>query len=163
MGPTMDENTKQAAQEYLAGKLTEDERLYEAQQNRAVAVARRLQVWKSFRDSIMQKCREWNSVTGEETLSCKETPLGDLRIWCAARAMQMTVHYDSQKLVIIIKNAGRLEHEKDVILFIRGFRKSFDRDDRDARLERNDEPVNPDMLIVGELRVLTGMSRQRTP
>lgn len=158
----MDDNTKQAAQEYLAGKLTEDQRIYEAQQNRAVAVARCLQVWKSFRDSIMQKCREWNSITGEETLSCKETPLGDLRIWCAARAMQMTVHYDSQKLIIVIKNAGRLEHEKDVILFIRGYRKSFDNEDRGVRLERNDEAINPDMLIVGELRVLTGMSRQRT-
>lgn len=159
----MDDNTKQAAQEYLAGKLSEDERIYEATQNRATAVARSLQVWKSFRDSIMEKCRQWNSVTQEETLTCKETPLGDLRIWCAARSMQMTVHYDSQKLLIIIKNAGRLEHEKDVILFIRGYRKSFDSEDRDARLERNDEPVNPDMLIVGELRVLTGMSRQRTP
>jgi hypothetical protein len=163
MGPTMDDNTKQAAQEYLAGKLTEDERIYEAQQNRAIAVARGLQVWKSFRDSIMEKCREWNTITQEETLSCKETPLGDLRIWCAARSKQMIVHYDSQKLLIVIKNAGRLEHEKDVILFIRGYRKSFDREDRDVRLERNDEPINPGMLIVGELRVLTGMSRQRTP
>jgi hypothetical protein len=159
----MDDNTKQAAQEYLAGKLSEDERLYEAQQNRAIAVARCLQVWKSFRDSITQKCREWNTVTQEETLSCKETPLGDLRIWCAARSKQMIVHYDSQKLLIMIKNGGRLEHEKDVILFIRGYRKSFDREDRDVRLEHNDEPINPDMLIVGELRVLTGMSRQRTP
>ena len=159
----MDDNTKQAAQEYLAGKLTEDQRIYEATQNRATAVARSLQVWKSFRDSIMQKCREWNTITQEETLTCKETPLGDLRIWCAARSMQMTVHYDSQKLLIIIKNSGRLEHEKDVILFIRGYRKSFDNEDRDVRLERNDEPINPDMLIVGELRVLTGMSRQRTP
>lgn len=159
----MDDNTKQAAQEYLAGKLSEDERIYEATQNRATAVARCLQVWKSFRDSLMEKCRQWNAVTGEETLTCKETPLGDLRIWCAARSKQMTVHYDSQKLLIIIKNAGRLEHEKDVILFIRGYRKSFDREDRDARLERNDEAINPDMLIVGELRVLTGMSRQRTP
>ena len=163
MGPTMDDNTKQAAQEYLAGKLTEDERIYEAQQNRAIAVARGLQVWKSFRDSIMEKCREWNTITQEETLSCKETPLGDLRIWCAARSKQMIVHYDSQKLLIVIKNAGRLEHEKDVILFIRGYRKSFDREDREVRLERNDEPINPDMLIVGELRVLTGMSRQKTP
>ena len=163
MGPTMDDNTKQAAQEYLAGKLTEDERIYEAQQNRAIAVVRCLQVWKSFRDSVMEKCREWNTITQEETLSCKETPLGDLRIWCAARSKQMIVHYDSQKLLIVIKNAGRLEHEKDVILFIRGYRKSFDREDRDVRLERNDEPINPDMLIVGELRVLTGMSRQRTP
>lgn len=159
----MDDNTKQAAQEYLAGKLTEDERIYEAKQNRATAAARSLQVWKSFRDSIAQKCREWNTITQEETLTCKETPLGDLRIWCAARSKQMTVHYDSQKLLIIIKNAGRLEHEKDVILFIRGYRKSFDSEDRDVRLERNDEPINPDMLIVGELRVLTGMSRQRTP
>ena len=36
----MDEITKQSAQEYLAAKLTEEEQIYEAQQNQALAVAR---------------------------------------------------------------------------------------------------------------------------
>ncbi len=74
----------------------------------------------------------------------------------------MTVHYDSRKLLVTVKNAGRLEHEKDVILRIEGYRTGADRDDRDARLVRNNEPVNMEMLILGELRVLTGIGRQRS-
>jgi len=157
----MDEITKQAAQEYLAAKLTEEEQIYEAQQNQALAVARSPWVWKSVKDAILEKCREWNAVTQEETLTCRETALGDLRVWCAARSKQMTVHYDSRKLLITVKNAGRLEHEKDVILHIEGYRTSPERSDRAIRLTRNEQPVNIDLLIVGELRVLTGMSRQR--
>jgi hypothetical protein len=49
-----------------------------------------------------------------------------------------------------------------VILHIEGYRTGADRDDRDARLVRNDEPVNIDMLVLGELRVLTGIGRQRS-
>lgn len=158
----MDEITKQSAQEYLAARLTEEEMIYEAQQNQALAEARSYPVWNSVKDSIFEKCREWNAVTQEETLTCKETALGDLRIWCAARAKQMTVHYDSRKLLITVKNAGRLEHEKDVILHIEGYRTGPERSDRGIRLMRNEQPVNIDMLIVGELRVLTGMSRQRS-
>ena len=71
------------------------------------------------------------------------------------------MHYDSRKLLITVKNAGRLEHEKDVILRIEGYRTGPDRDDRDARLIRNELPVNIDMLLLGELRVLTGIGRQR--
>jgi hypothetical protein len=157
-----DESTKQAAQEYLATKLSEEEQQYEREQNKATAVARSLLVWKRFKDAILAQCNVWNTVTQEETLTCKETPIGDLRIWCAARSKQMTVLYDSRKLLVTVKNAGRLEHEKDVILHIEGYRTGADRDDRDARLVRNDEPVNIDMLVLGELRVLTGISRQRS-
>jgi len=157
----IDESTKQAAQEYLAAKLTEEEQIYEEKHNMATAVARAPLVWKSVKDAISEKCGEWNAVTQEETLTCKETAIGDLRIWCAARSKQMSVHYDSKKLLITVKNAGRLEHEKDVILHIEGYRTGSDRADRDARLVRNELPVNIDMLIVGELRVLTGLSRQR--
>ena len=161
MGPSMDEITKQSAQEYLAAKLTEEEQIYETQQNQALAVVRSPWVWKSVKDAILEKCREWNAVTQEETLTCRETTLGDLRVWCAARSKQMTVHYDSRKLLITVKNAGRLEHEKDVILHIEGYRTGPERTDRAIRLIRNEQLVNIDLLIVGELRVLTGMSRQR--
>jgi hypothetical protein len=154
-----DESTKQAAQEYLATKLSEEEQQYEREQNKATAVARSLLVWKRFKDAILAQCNVWNTVTQEETLTCKETPIGDLRIWCAARSKQMTVYYDSRKLLVTVKNAGRLEHEKDVILHIEGYRTGAD---RDARLVRNDEPVNIDMLVLGELRVLTGIGRQRS-
>jgi hypothetical protein len=154
-----DESTKQAAQEYLAAKLAEEGQQREDKLNRETAVARSLLVWKSFRDAIFEQCREWNTVTQEETLTCKETPLGDLRIWCPSRSKQMTVHYDSRKLLITLKNAGRLEHEKDVILHIEGYSTG---PTRDAHLVRNDEHVNVDILILGELRVLTGIGRQRT-
>lgn len=161
MGRAMDETTRQAAQEYLAGKLTEEEQLYEDTQNKALALARSAMVWKSVKDSIFEKCREWNAVTQEETLTCKETVMGDIRIWYAARSRQMTVHYDSRKLLITVKNAGRLEHEKDVVLHMEGYRTGPERTDRDVHLVRNEQAVNIDLLIVGELRVLTGMSRQR--
>jgi hypothetical protein len=157
----IDETTKQAAQEYLAAKLTEEEQIYEATQNQALAVARAPLVWKHVKDSIFTKCSEWNAVTQEQTLTCKETAIGDLRIWCAARSKQMTVHYDSKKLLITLKNAGRLEHEKDVILHMEGYRTGPERADRDVHLVRNEQGVNIDLLIVGELRVLTGMERQR--
>src|SRR5256885_7810154 len=156
-----DESTKQAAQEYLAARLTEEDQIYEEKHNMAMAVAGSALVWKGVKDAIFEKCREWNGVTQEETLTCRETALGDLRVWCAARSKQMTVHYDSRKLLITVKNAGRLEHEKDVILHIEGYRTGPERTDRAIRLIRNEQLVNIDLLIVGELRVLTGMSRQR--
>src|SRR5437899_5113132 len=161
MGPTMDETTRQAAQEYLAAKLTEEEQRYEDNHNLATAIARAPRVWKHFKDAIFAKCAEWNEITQEETLTCKETAIGDLRIWCAARSKQMTVHYDSRKLLVTVKNAGRLEHEKDVILHIEGYRTGPERTDRAIRLIRNEQLVNIELLHVGELRDLTGMERQR--
>jgi hypothetical protein len=157
----MDETTKQAAQEYLAGKLSEEEQLFEETQNKATAAARGYEAWKNFRALIHGKCREWNEVTQEQTLTCKETPLGDLRVWCASRSKQMTVHYDPKKLLITLKNGARPEHEKDVLLHIEGYRTGPERSDRGVRLVRSEQPVNADLLLVGELRVLTGMTRQR--
>jgi hypothetical protein len=158
-----DESTKQAAQEYLATKLTEEQQRYEDEQNHATAIARSIVVWRRLRDSLVAQCREWNAVTKEETLTCRETPIGDLRVWCAALSKQMTVHFDSRRLLVTIKNAGRLENEKDVVMRIEGYRTGPALDARDAHLVRNDEAVNLDMLLLGELRVLTGMKRQRNP
>jgi hypothetical protein len=90
-------------------------------------------------------------------LTCRETMLGDLRILCAGRPHQLVVHFDSRKLLIVLKNSARLSHETDMILLVEGY--STDRG-RSARLIRNDEPVNLDMLLVGELRVLAGLSRR---
>ncbi len=154
-----DESTRQAAQEFLAAKLTEEAQKREEKLNQETAVARSLHVWKHFRDSIFSQCNEWNSVTQEQTLTCKETPLGDLRIWCAATSKHMTVHYDSRKLLVTIKNGGRRENETDVILHIEGYSTGSD---RSAHLVRNDEPVNVPVLILGELRLLSGIGRQRT-
>lgn len=101
-----DESTRQAAQEFLAAKLTEEAQKLEDKLNQETAVARSLQVWKYFRDSIFSQCEEWNSVTQEQTLTCKETPLGDLRVWCAATSKHLTVHYDSRKLLVTLKTAA---------------------------------------------------------
>ena len=158
-----DESTKQAAQEYLAAKLSDEEQRLEDQLNHELATKRSLHVWKQVQQLILQKCAEWNAITQEQTLTCKETMMGDLRIWCADQAKQMTVHFNSRKLLITIINAGRLEHEKDVILHIEGYRTGPNRDDRDIRFVRSGEPANIDLLILGELRVLAGMKRQTNP
>ena len=154
-----DESTRQTAQEFLAAKLTEEAQKLEDKLNQETAVARSLQVWKYFRDSIFSQCEEWNSVTQEQTLTCKETPLGDLRVWCAATSKHLTVHYDSRKLLVTLKNGGRRENETDVILHIEGYSTGSE---RSAHLVRNDEAINVPVLILGELRILSGMGRQRT-
>jgi hypothetical protein len=153
-----DESTKQSAQEYLAAKLLEEEQSYEEKLNKETAFARSLHVWKSVKDAILAQCSGWNAVTKEQTITCKETPVGDLRVWFASRSKQMTVHYNPKKLLITVKNTARPEHEKDVILRIEGYRTGSA---REVRLVHNDQPANLDMLILAELRVLAGMSRQR--
>jgi hypothetical protein len=153
-----DETTKQAAQEFLAAKLAEEGQKHEDKLNRETAEARSLHVWRNFRDAVFAQCSEWNAVTQEQTLTCTETPMGDLRIWCSATAKQMTVYYDSRKLFITVRNGARLEVEKDAILLIKGY--STD-SGRDAHLERNNETVNTEALILGELRLLAGIGRQR--
>lgn len=152
-----DEFTRQSAQEYLAAKLAEENQIQEEKRNQEAAVALAPVVWKKVRDAVIAKCDEWNKVTGAQTLTCKETVMGDLRIWCPERSLQMTVHFDSRKLLVTIKNAGRLVNETDVVLRIAGYSTG---EGRDARLMRNDEIINMDMLLLGELRVLAGIGRK---
>jgi len=83
--------------------------------------------------------------------------LGDLRVWCAGKSQVMTVHYDSKVRLITLKNTARPEHEKDMILSIEGYSIAGG---REARLVRNNEPANLDVVILGELRVLVGLGRQ---
>jgi hypothetical protein len=154
-----DESTKQAAQEFLATKLTEEGQKEEARLNKEAAEARCLQVWKNLREVIFTQCNEWNAVTKEESLTCKETPMGDLRIWCPLRSRQMTVHYDSRKLTVTIKNTREVG-QKDMVMTIEGY--ATEDGGRDARLVRNDEPVNVPVLILSELRLLSGIGRQRS-
>lgn len=155
-----DQTTKQAAQEFLATKLTEEGQKEDERLNKEVASARSLHVWKSLREVIFAQCNEWNEVTKEESLTCKETPMGDLRIWCALRSKQMTVHYDSRKLTVTIKNASREVGQKDLVMTIEGY--ATNDGGRDARLVRNNEPVNVPVLILSELRLLAGIGRQRS-
>jgi hypothetical protein len=154
-----DESTKQAAQEFLATKLAEEGKKHDDKSNRETAVARSLHVWKMLRDLIFTQCQEWNHITQEETLTCKETPLGDLRIWCAATAKHITVHFDSGRLTVTIKNDARDAAQKDAVLQIEGYATATG---RDARLVRNNEPVNVPVFILAELRLLTGLGAQRS-
>jgi hypothetical protein len=152
-----DESAKRAAEEYLAAKLSAETQSEENRLNREAAERLATSVWKRMADTVTARCKEWNEVAGEQVLTCRETMLGDLRILCAGRPHQLVVHFDSRKPQIILKNSARLSHETDMILLIEGY--STGRE-RSARLMRNDEPVNLDMLLVGELRVLAGLSRR---
>ena len=135
-----DESTKRAAEEYLAAKLSKEGQSYEDQQNREAAEKLGPAVWKRVAETVTTKCREWNATVGEQTFSVKETIMGDLR-----------------KLLVTIKNTARLEHEKDLVLSVEGYSAGAG---RDARLMHHRDPVNLDMMITGELRVLAGLSRR---
>jgi hypothetical protein len=151
------DRTKQSAQEFLAGKLTEDFEAQEKRLNHEAAVRFCRVVWKRVATAVLEKCMEWNQVTGEETLTCKETFMGDLRVRCAGRPHQLSIHFDSGKLLVTLKNSARAEHETDVVLHIEGYATE---NDRDAHLVHNGLVSNIDIVILGELRVLVGMTRQ---
>ncbi len=153
-----DESAKRAAEEFLAARIAEESQAQETQLNLEAAISLGPTLWKRVAASLTSQCQEWNVVTNEQTRSCKETALGDLRIWCAGRPHQMIVHYDSRKGFVIIKNSARPENEPDTVLRIMGYANGAG---RDAHLVRNTgEPVNLDMLILGHLRVLAGLSRR---
>jgi len=149
--------TRQAAQEFLAGKLNQDFETQEARLNHEAAGRLCRVVWKRFSDTILAKCKEWNQVTGEETLTCKETLMGDLRIRCAGRPHQLSVHFDPDKLIITLKNTARAECEKDIVLHIEGYATESG---RDARASHSGFVSNVDSILLGEFRALAGMSRQ---
>jgi hypothetical protein len=152
-----DESAKRAAEEYLAAKLSAETQSEENKLNREAAERLATSVWKRMADTVAARCKEWNEVAGEQVLTCRETLLGDLRILCSGRPVQLVVHFDSRKLQIVLKNSARPSHETDMILLVEGY--STGRE-RSARLMRNEEPINLDMLLVGELRVLAGLSRR---
>lgn len=152
-----DQSIKRAAQEYLAERLSEDGLTYEETRNRDAAIALAPAVWKKLAETVVAMCRDWNATTKEETISCKETMLGDLRIRCAGRSHQMVVHFDSARRLVKVENTAREEHEPKVVLSIEGYPTESG---RGARLMRNNEPVNSEMLILGQLRVLAGLSRK---
>src|SRR5262249_38851095 len=105
-----------------------------------------------------EKCKQWNQVTGEETMVCKETLMGDLRIRCAGRPHQLSIHFDPSKLVITLKNTARAEHETDIVLNIEGY--ATESGDRDAHTVHNANRETADMVLLGNCRVRAGMTRQ---
>lgn len=153
-----DENIKRAAQEYLAERLNEDGLTYEQSLNREAAIALAPAVWKKTAETVFAMCREWNTVTKENTLTCKETMMGDLRIRCARRSHQMVVRFEAAKRLVRIDNTAREDFEPKVVLSIEGY--ETDTGTRDARLMRNNEVVNLPVLILGQLRILAGLSRK---
>jgi len=152
-----DESAKRAAEEFLAARLSEEGQSYESRANLEAAIALAPTVWKKVAETVITQCHEWNEVTGEQTLTYRETTLGDLRILCAGRSHQMSVHYDSRKRLITIKNSARPKGETDTILSIEGY---WTGSGREAQLVRSKEAVNLDMVILGHLRVLAGLSRR---
>jgi hypothetical protein len=151
-----DDNIKQAAQEFLAAQFTEEGLTLEEKLNRDAAIALAPAVWKDVVKTISAMCGEWNSVTREESLICKETVLGDLRIRCTNRPHQLTFHFDSKRRCIRVENTAREEYEPKVLLMIQGYATDTG---HSARLVRNEEPVNLEMLVVGQLRRLAGLSK----
>jgi hypothetical protein len=151
-----DHGTERAAQEYLAAKLSQEHQQAEDQLNQQAAAALALTVWKRVSNAVYAKCRDWNAITNEETLTCKETALGDLRIRCAGRNHYIIVHFDSSRRLMTIRNTARPENEQDTVLSIEGYRTQTG---RDAHLVRNGQPVDMEMLVLNHLRVLAGLSR----
>jgi hypothetical protein len=89
------DETKRAAQEFLAVQFTEAVQIQEERLNNEAAVALAPKVWKRVAETFVAQCEAWNAITKTESLSCKETILGDLRIRCAGRPDIVTVHFDS--------------------------------------------------------------------
>jgi hypothetical protein len=64
---------------------------------------------------------------------------------------------DPKRLLVRVDNTAREDYEPKVLLSIEGYATDSG---RDARLMRNNEPVNLEMLILGQLRVLAGLRRK---
>jgi hypothetical protein len=151
------ESVKQAAQEYLAERLSQEGLTYEETQNRDAAIGLAPAVWKRTAQTIVAIVNEWNEVTKEQSLTCKETMMGDLRIRCAGRQHEMVVRFESAKRLVRIDNTARPEHEPKVVMSIEGYATDSG---RDARLMRGREVVNLQMMILGQLRLLCGLTRR---
>jgi hypothetical protein len=151
-----DESVKRAAQEYLAERRSEEGLTYEETQNRDAAIALAPTVWRRTVETIIALVNEWNSVTKEQSLTCKETLLGDLRIRCAGSSHQLTIHFDSQKRLVRVENTARPEHEPRLVLSIEGYATDTG---RDARLMRNRETVDLEKVMLRQIRQLAGLGR----
>ena len=148
------EDTKRAAQEFLAARLSEETQQQEEALNQEAAVRLAPKVWKQVAEMFVSQCKAWNAIINEEALTCKETILGDLRIRCAGKPHVITVHYDSRKLQVTLTNTARPENETVSTFFIQGWASGTE-----AHLFRNSQPVNLEVIVLGELRVLAGIGR----
>src|SRR5258708_39992651 len=141
----MDE-TKRAAQEFLAAQFTEAVQIEEERLNSQAAVALAPKVWKRVAQAFVAQCEAWNAITKQESLSCKETILGDHRIRCAGKPDIITVHYDSKKLQVTLRNTARPEHEGDSTFFIQGYNGGTE-----ANLLRHNQRANLQVVLLRQL------------
>jgi len=148
------DDTKRAAQEFLAVRMSEETEQQESELNREAALRLAPKVWKQVAETFVSQCKAWNEILHEEALTCKETILGDLRIRCAGKPHHISVHYDSRKLQVTIKNTARPENEGDSVFFIQGWASGTE-----AHLFRNNQMANLEVVVLGELRVLAGIGR----
>src|SRR5258708_23475085 len=100
-GPMATDETKRAAQEFLAAQFTEAVQIEEERLNAQAAFALAPKVWKRVAETFMAQCEAWNAITKTESLSSKETILDDLPIPCSCNPTITTAHYDSNKLQMI--------------------------------------------------------------
>jgi hypothetical protein len=149
-----DENVKRAAQEYLAERLSADGLTYEQQLNRDAAIAYAPAVWQKLMATVKAMCEEWNAETRENTFSCKETILGDLRVRCAGRSHHLTFHFESKQRLVRVENTAREEHEPKTVLSIEGY---LTESGRQARFMRNNEAIDLHMLLLRQFRILAGL------
>jgi hypothetical protein len=154
-----DDQIKRAAQEYLAERLSADGLTYEQQLNRDAAIAYAPGLWQTLMATAKAMCDQWNAETKENTFSCKETILGDLRVRCAGRAHQLTFHFDSKRRLVRVENTAREEHEPKTVLSIEGY---LTESGRQARFMRNNEPIDLHMLLLRQFRILAGLSHRAT-
>lgn len=152
------DSIKRAAEECLAERLNEEGLTAEEKLNREAANAYGPAVWKQLVQTVTSMCNEWNSVTKDPTLTCNETVLGDLRIRCAGRTpYQIIIHYEPRRRLVRVENSAREDHEPKVVLSIEGY---ITDSGRNARLMRNNEPVNLEMLMLRQIRILAGLRRK---
>jgi hypothetical protein len=151
-----DQNIRNAAQEYLAGRLSAEGLTQEETENRDAAIKLAPAVWRELVATVNTMVKEWNGVTKEQSLTCKETMLGDLRIRCTGSSHQLTIHFDSAKRLIRVENTARPEHEPRVVVTIEGYAME---NGRGARLMRNREPVNLEKMILRQIRMVSGLDR----
>lgn len=69
----------------------------------------------------------------------------------------LIIHYEPKRRLVRVENTARLDHQPKVVLSIEGYATGSG---RGARLMRNNEPVNLEMLMLGQIRVLAGLSRK---
>jgi hypothetical protein len=151
-----DQNIRNAAQEYLAERLSAEGLTQEETLNRDAAIKLAPVVWRELVATVNAMVKEWNGVTKEQSLTCKETMLGDLRIRCASSSHQLTIHFESQKRLVKIDNTARPHHEPRLVLTIEGYAAEGG---RAARLVHNRETVNQEKLLLRQIRMVSGLDR----